>query len=102
MRDQIKNENPEAGLEVFLDEFIDDRYSDLEKLWLALELKKFSEIKDIAHRLKGFCAPYGFNLLEKISIELEKVALDKDLNKATKYITQMSEYLELKKENLKE
>jgi len=101
MREQIKDEKPEAGLEVFIDEFLEDRSLDLEKLKRALELKNFSEIKDMAHRLKGFCAPYGFNLLEKISIELEKVALDKDLIKATKYITQMSEYLELKKEKLK-
>lgn len=100
MRNIILKEKAEPGLEIFIEEFIEDRFIDLEKLNSALKKASYKEVKDIAHRLKGFCGPYGFNLLEEFSIKLEAAALKENNEEVCKYIESITDYLILKKEIL--
>lgn len=98
MKDIILHEKADPGLEVFLEEFITDREEDLLLFKSALENKNFSKIKSIAHKLKGFCAPYGYKFLEQKCLELEELASHKDLSQIEKTLTIIEEYLILKKE----
>jgi len=67
-------ELPQAGLEDFVGEFHADRVIEMSDLKLSIDELNFTSICDIAHRWKGFCRPYGFLELERLSILLEKEA----------------------------
>jgi len=93
----IKNEKPSDGLEEFVEEFFNDRLKEMKVLKEMIDHKKLSDIKSLAHRWKGFCKPYGFNLLGDLSINLEKAAISKDFESCHVIFEQMCSYLNIKK-----
>ncbi len=73
----IQSESVSSGLESFVEEFYHDRVEELAQMRKGLSNSDYKAIGDIAHRWKSFCAPYGFNYLEKASHELEKTLQSK-------------------------
>lgn len=55
----------------YLPEFIRDRENEYVDLGRFLEQENFEKIRAIAHRWRGFCAPYGFRYLGELALELE-------------------------------
>ncbi len=95
--ENIRNEKPQPGLEPFMSEFIKDRLQELVVLKSAVNSKDYCVIKEISHKWKGFCSPYGFIGLEKLSINLERSALESNLSDCEELIINIEKYLEIKK-----
>ena len=94
----IESEKALPGLEEYSKEFLSDRVGELEEMRHFLNTADLEQVRRMAHKWKGFCAPYGFNYLETLSCSLEKTAEKMDAVKSLELINQISEYL-IKKEN---
>lgn len=92
----IENEKPAPGLEKYTDEFLRDRQSEFEDMRAALVSKDLKRVKELAHKWKGFCGPYGFNHLEVLSESLEKAADELNYDTSTTLVEEISQYLNLK------
>lgn len=95
----VKKEKPSEGLEDYAKGFLKDRLSEYQKLVTALEELNFQGIKELAHNWKGFCAPYGFKFLGETSGKLEKAAVKKDTKECSTLISQINDYLMVKKDH---
>lgn len=95
MNFDIEDEKPNPGLEKFAGEFLSDRQEELNKMKAFLDINDLEAIRKLAHKWKGFCAPYGFQVLELLAQELESNAskgeknlVDESLNKISDYLVQ--------------
>src|SRR5690606_29406702 len=98
MHMDMKNEQIAPGLEGFVQEFLTDREVQINAMDSLVRNQKFEEIAATTHQWKSFCAPYGFGELGRISIELEKAALEKSDKKCFQLIEEAKKYLDWKKE----
>ncbi len=86
------------GLEKFVHEFIYDRENELEMLSKNLQKQEFEEIRKVAHRWKGFCAPYGFKTLEEYCVKLEKLCEREDYREIELMFLNIKDYIKKRKE----
>lgn len=98
----VKHEKPSPGLEDFANEFLSDRLVELEEMKRCVATSNLESIQRLAHKWKGFSSPYGFNYLETLSETLERTTAEGNFDKSTIIINQISEYLALKQQILKE
>ncbi len=96
----ISNEKAVQGLEVFAQNFHNDRVQELKDIKSFYQAENLQKIKAIAHKWKGYSAPYGFNTLEKLSIELENETIKENKLKVGELIEQIENYLNLKRKYL--
>lgn len=92
-----KTEIPMEGLEDFFDGFILSRQNELNLMKSSLVLLDFNTLLDIAHKWKGYSAPYGFGKLEHLAIELELSAHNAQSEHCEKVLSEIDFYLNLKK-----
>lgn len=97
----VKNEKPLEALESFSEEFLNDRLAEFKSLEQFEQSKDYSEIKSLAHKWKGFCEPYGFNELGKLSTKLEDELKLNNVDKTTHLINEIRQYLIAKKDYIK-
>ncbi len=73
--------------------YLETRKKDLVQMKQWLEEKKYKEVLELLHRIKGSGGSYGFLRLTQLSGEMEDT-LRKDPNAPVKhYLDQMEEYL---------
>lgn len=94
----VKHEKPLDALVSFQGEFLNDRLDELKLMNNSLENSNFQDIRDLAHKWKGFCEPYGFNALANLSKDLEVSVDTKNVQEVTQIIGEINKYLEAKKE----
>jgi HPt (histidine-containing phosphotransfer) domain-containing protein len=100
MKDLISKEKADEALAPFITEFYADRLDEIKLVDGAAQSGDFSLIKEIAHKWKGFSAPYGFNHLGVLAIELESSAKSSDQSKCMDLVSKVKHYMDLKKNNL--
>lgn len=100
MRFDVTNEAAENGLEEFVMEFLTDRESELAQLRGGIEQADFVALKKLAHRWKGFSAPYGFVGLGVLSRELEAYAEDGKSEQCQQVSVEIESYLSAKRDHL--
>lgn len=100
-REIVKNEKPLEALESFSEEFLNDRLSEFKNLEEFELAKNYSEIQSLAHKWKGFCEPYGFNELGKLSTKLEDELKLQNVDKTTHLINEIRQYLNAKRDYIK-
>lgn len=93
----FSTEKPIPELEAFYQEFLANRLEDLAQLESSFAAQDLKTVKDITHRWKGFCAPYGFGRLGLIAAELERFANNSDAAACAPLIKSASAYLAQKK-----
>ena len=86
--------NPEEDLLDLIPGFLDNRRKDLVLAKQFLSSHEFGSLSNLGHTIKGVARPYGFDYLEKISIELENCALIKDLEGCRSAVVEMQYYLD--------
>ena len=94
----VKNEKPSPGLEEFCHEFLRDRLSEYQTITRRCEVNDFEQVRKMAHKWKGFSAPYGFNHLEELSTSLEKAASLAEPTKVKALLGEIDLYLKAKME----
>ncbi len=87
------HERPLPELAEFFSEFLADRLGDLAELQRAFDTGNLQGVKDIAHRWKGFCAPYGFGALGNLAAELETRAQEGATDECRRLISAAEAYL---------
>ncbi len=93
----FSSETPLPELEAFYSEFLQDRFADLAQLQASFATHDLMIVKEIAHRWKGFCEPYGFGRLGGIAAELEVHAKNGDDAACAPLIKAAATYLAEKK-----
>lgn len=93
----VENEKASAGLEEYTMEFLEDRLSEFEQMRAFYGNSDMAQVKAMAHKWKGFCGPYGFNLLETLSRDLEMCIENGNLDEVSPLLEKISKYL-IKKE----
>lgn len=86
-------EKPLEGLESFYDEFILNREAETIELEQHLTQNNFIALAKMAHKWKGFAAPYGFGHLATIAEELETAATHHDPLKSRELLISVKKYL---------
>lgn len=89
----IENDAPIPGLEQFVNEFYQDRVLEFNEMQEFRKEKRFEDIRKLAHKWKGFCAPYGFQGLESLSTELEVECKSSNVEKIDELISKISKYM---------
>ncbi len=92
-----QSEIPLEGLEGFYQDFLTSRETELSELQSALSRADFAEVMSLAHKWKGFSAPYGFGHLGFLAAELEEAARDASLDLCQALAQEISDYLRSKK-----
>lgn len=101
MNFDLSHEKAEPGLEQFCQEFLTDREDEYQLLIKALADSNFEDMRSLGHKWKGFCTPYGFNLLGELAAKLEVASEQSNKSECQNIISSMSEYLTQKRESLK-
>lgn len=101
-KDEIRKEAPQKGLEPYLHEFYDDRLREIEVAHDYLERQNFDNVKELAHKWKGYSAPYGFNLLGQLGQELEVASLNKSEPESKSILELIDQYMQIKSQYLEE
>lgn len=83
----------EDDLRDFLPAFLVRRFYDLDNLKALLIEKKFEEIDQLAHKLKGNGSAYGFNEITSIAIEIREAISAKNNKDVTDLIQRLEKYL---------
>ena len=96
--DIIKNEKPNKGLEIFVAEFYDDRMEELDQAIKLFNEDNLLEISKLAHKWKGYSAPYGFNMLGEMGAQLEISSKENNTENTKLLLDRITHYLELKKD----
>lgn len=68
----------DADLQDLVPQFVENRKRDLESLQQLVLKKDIEAIAQLAHKIKGAAAGYGFNELSDLASQLEKAAKAKD------------------------
>lgn len=100
--DKYNDLKPQEGLEVFHDEFCEDRLNEFQDFETFLDTGQFNRIEEISHKWKGFCEPYGFQTLGIFAKQLEELCVTKDKSQISKLFVEIQTYLktkQLKKQN---
>jgi HPt (histidine-containing phosphotransfer) domain-containing protein len=100
MKDLISKEKADEALAPFISEFYSDRLDEIKQVDNASQMGEFTLIKEIAHKWKGFSAPYGFNHLGVMAAELESAAKSSDESKCKNLVNDVKKYMDLKKKSL--
>ncbi|MCB0348910.1 MAG: Hpt domain-containing protein [Bdellovibrionales bacterium] len=87
------DEKPEEGLEDLVDSFLQSRIAEYELLQSSLSNKDFDTIQSYMHKWKGFCGPYGFGPLAKLSADLEEAAMEQSYDHCEKLLKEIHLYL---------
>tara|TARA_Y100000590_G_scaffold175041_1_gene200059 strand:- start:165 stop:485 length:321 start_codon:yes stop_codon:yes gene_type:complete len=95
--ERIKQEQASPGLEKFIEEFYNDRITDLKIIQKRLKVMDLESIKEYGHKWKGFCEPYGFQYLGVLGEVLEeKILTGHNLKSLESIVEEIEEYLILK------
>lgn len=91
------NESPIVGLEQYYEEFRQSRLEDLNLMTNALHSNDFGLISGLAHKWRGYCAPYGFGLLAQMAEDIERASENHDQGLCEQYFSEVLTYLSITK-----
>lgn len=86
-------EIPLAGLEIYRSEFLTARLEELAVVKSAMVIQDYLTVEKLAHKWRGFSAPYGFGTLGILSEELEEYAVLFDQSQCVSIIEEIESYL---------
>ncbi|MCB9091992.1 MAG: Hpt domain-containing protein [Halobacteriovoraceae bacterium] len=95
--EKIENEKPQSGLEKYQQEFLQDRFDELQDIKDYLVKEEYTALQKMAHKWKGFSEPYGFHHLAELSRNLEKSAQKNMSEECDNILSEIQEYLVIKK-----
>lgn len=101
-RFDLTSEVPIPGLEIYYEEFLATRIDELETVKSALNVGNYQVITDLAHKWKGFSAPYGFGILGQLAMKIEKCLEGAEIEYCRVLIDEVEFYLTITKTITKE
>lgn len=75
-------------------QFLENRKKDMLSLEELIESKNIYAISQLAHKIKGSAAGYGFEELSRIAAKMEEAAKQNDLFSIQKLFSDASKYLQ--------
>ena len=84
----------DSEVQSIVPEFLENRKKDCLLISSLLEIDSFSEIRTLAHRMKGSGGSYGFDDISEIGEIMEEAALNEDRETVSIQILLLTRYLE--------
>ncbi len=84
----------DSEVQSIVPEFLENRKKDCLLINSLLEIDSFSEIRTLAHRMKGSGGSYGFDDISEIGEIMEEAALNEDTETIRNQILLLSCYLD--------
>ncbi|MCO4754674.1 MAG: Hpt domain-containing protein [Bacteriovoracaceae bacterium] len=94
------HEVPEAGLEEYLETFIQSRRKDLEELRESFVKSDLENVKKILHKWEGYAEPYGFGGLRTFSTRFRTLMQLHKTELSVKICDDTKEYLDYKESTM--
>lgn len=79
----------DADLQDLIPQFVENRKKDIESLEQLVEKNDLVAIAQLAHKIKGAAAGYGFNELSNLASQMEKAAKNNDASPLKDLVKQM-------------
>ncbi|MEK2643944.1 Hpt domain-containing protein [Bdellovibrio sp. BCCA] len=79
----------DADLQDLIPQFVENRKKDIESLEQLVEKNDLVAIAQLAHKIKGAAAGYGFNELSNLAAQMEKAAKANDATPLKDLVKQM-------------
>lgn len=83
----------DSDLEDLIPGFVENRHKDIQSVAAALARNDFAAIAKIGHTMKGVGGGYGFDAITEIGRSIEQAAKDKNPDKITTSLNELSDYL---------
>jgi len=64
----------------FIPQILENTKNDIDALKKSIEEKNFDEIYRMAHSMKGYAKPFGFNELGDLAIQIQDAAKEKSFD----------------------
>lgn len=84
----------DVDLQHLIPQFIENRKNDVLSLVHLAEKKDLTSIAQLAHKIKGAAAGYGFSRLSSMAAEIEQSTKNNDLSAITRITNDMKMHLE--------
>lgn len=94
MKQDVEIVEVESDLQDLIPNFINNRKKDLSDLRELVEAQDFTGIAQMAHRIKGSSAGYGFTRLSQLASELEAASKKHYSDDIPKIYAKMSTYFQ--------
>lgn len=82
----------DADLQDLIPQFIENRKKDIETLDQMVGKNDLASIAQLAHKIKGAAAGYGFNDLSNLAAQMEVAAKNNDSTPMTDLLTKMKSH----------
>jgi HPt (histidine-containing phosphotransfer) domain-containing protein len=84
----------DSDLEDLIPGFLENRHRDITTIFDALKQKDYDSIEKAGHTMKGVGGGYGFDAITDIGGEIEQAAKQKNSEKITHCLNELSNYLQ--------
>ena len=82
-----------SNIKDLIPNYLDNRQKDVGRLTELLASSDFDEIRAIAHNMKGIGAPYGFQFITDIGLEIENAAKAGNADEIRRLLDRFVEFL---------
>ena len=82
-----------VNIDIDLEDLMENRQTDLQKLEQALEDQDYETLRSIGHNLKGVSGGYGFHDMTAMGAAIEEGARENKLEIVKENVTKLSHYL---------
>ena len=83
-----------SNIKDLIPNYLDNRQKDIERITEMLTSADFEEIRAIAHNMKGIGAPYGFQYITDVGLEMENAAKAGDADELSRLLDKYVTYLD--------
>ena len=73
--------------------FLELRKKNIAEIMTALDSKDYDKVKRLGHNIKGSGGSYGFDEVSRIGLDLEKAALEQNVNAMRNLAVELDDYL---------
>lgn len=93
MRNEVCLVEMEAELEPLLPGFIQNRWSDLKRLRLAIDMEDFDSLLKLGHSLLGPPGAFGFDFIVQLGREIDEAARRRDCNELSLVAAKFEQFM---------
>ena len=81
-----------SKMKPFIPQILNNTQNDISALQKSIQDQNFEEMYRMAHSMKGYAKPFGFDKLEDLAISIQGAAKDERLDDAKELVDELNHY----------